>query len=77
MLPGASDLFIACPRGGKFGLWVEMKENRTYHPSERRKTTWMAQEAFQERMRSQGYSADFAFGFEHGRIIVCRYMGIE
>jgi hypothetical protein len=74
LLPGASDLFIAKPVGQYYGLWVEMKQNRSYPPSERRKKSWMAQEAFQADMREEGYAAVFAFGADHAIKLIKEYM---
>ena len=79
MLPGASDLFISVPCGPFAGLFIEMKQNKKYTPSARRSDTWLRQEAFQARMRENGYCACFAFGMSHGITIVRWYtnMGIR
>lgn len=74
LLPGTSDLFIARPINGYPGLWLEVKQNRPYTPSERAKDTWKRQEAFQERMRSVGFAAHFCFGAENGIEIITNYI---
>ncbi len=74
LLAGSSDLFVARPVGPYAGLWLEVKQNRSYSMSERKKDSWLRQEAFQARMRSVGYAATFAFGAEHGIKIIKRYM---
>lgn len=66
LLSGVSDLFIAKPIGIYHGLWVEVKRNCTYTPAQRCTDHWKRQEAFQQRMRSVGYAATFAFGAEDG-----------
>lgn len=75
--PGATDLFISYPCNGYHGMWLEMKQDRIYTPSDRRKPSWLAQEAFIERKRKQGYAADFAFGAKHGIMLISKYLGIE
>lgn len=62
MLPGASDLFLAYPAGGRHGLWLEMKCNKNYSPSQRQTNSWKAQEAFLTRMRAVGYQGTFCYG---------------
>lgn len=74
LLAGASDLFIARPLGRYAGFWLEMKQNRHYSASERRTVTWLRQEAFQERMRSAGYAAAFAFGCDDGVRLISLYL---
>jgi hypothetical protein len=71
---GASDLFIYYPTAKHAGLWLEMKQKRKYTPSERRKPTWVAQEAFQGHVRSLGYAAEIAFGWEHAKEIIDNYL---
>ena len=73
MCPGASDLFLAFPRRPHCGLWLEIKQNRNYTPSERAKPTWVNQEKFLERMINVGYQGHFVFGWEHGKKLIERY----
>jgi hypothetical protein len=74
MQPGASDLFLAYPVGALHGLWIEMKRNRTYTPYETRSSSWEAQIAFLERMRSVGFRAEVCYGANHGKSIVESYL---
>ncbi len=76
LLAGVSDLFIARPAGRFCGLWIEVKQNREYTPSERRSETWKRQEAFQARMRSVGFACRFAFGAEDGIKIIRSYINL-
>lgn len=74
MCPGASDLFLAWPTSQFCGLWLEVKQARTYPTSERKKSSWQAQELFIERMRRVGYAGYFVFGWEHGKEVVEDYL---
>ena len=76
LLAGVSDLFVARPSGRFCGLWIEVKQNREYTPSERRSETWKRQEAFQARMRSVGFACRFAFGAEDGIKIIKAYINL-
>ena len=73
----ASDLFIARPTRDAHGLWIEMKQDRKYTPSEMRSAHWRGQEEFLALMRAAGYVGEFAFGWEHGRQIILRYLRME
>jgi hypothetical protein len=74
LLSGASDLFIAKPVGMYHGLWLEVKKNCTYTPSQRGTDHWKRQEEFQERMRSVGFAATFCFGADEGIGIIKKYL---
>jgi hypothetical protein len=74
MMPGASDLFLAWPTIKFCGLWMEVKQNRTYPTSEREKESWKAQESFIGHMKEVGYDGYFVFGWEHGKEIVEAYL---
>lgn len=74
LLAGVSDLFVARPCGPYAGLWMEVKQARIYTPAERKKESWVRQEAFQNRMRVAGYAACFAFGAEHGIKLLRHYL---
>jgi hypothetical protein len=76
---GASDLFIAYPvkrTNGHWyhGLWIEMKRKKKYTPSERSTDTWIAQESFQELMKSVGFQAKFCYGWEEAMQVIERYL---
>ena len=74
---GATDLFISYPFKGYHGFFIEMKQARNYTASERKKPSWFAQQEFIARKRKQGYMADFAFGADHGIMLISRYLGIS
>lgn len=71
---GASDLFIAYPVGPSHGLFLEIKRNRSYPPSETSKPVWERQRRFIETMRSVGYEAQFAFGFDMAKSMIENYL---
>ena len=72
--PGASDLFISWPTKSHPGLWLEVKRNKKYTPSEMRTDTWIAQEEFLDNMRSVGYAGFFCYGWEDGKRIIENYL---
>jgi len=71
---GASDLFLAYPCNGYHGLWIEMKQNRKYFPSEKLTQTWQRQKIFQQRMRNEGYCAVICYGFENAIEAITDYI---
>lgn len=72
--PGVSDIFIYYPHGAYHGLWLEVKRNMKYPPSARATPTWIAQEKFQEIVKSVGFAAHFCYGWEDGKRIVDNYL---
>lgn len=74
MEPGASDLFIALPTAHFCGLWLEVKQNRKYTPSEMAKPSFAAQIKFIERMISVGFAGHFCYGWEQGKRIIEDYL---
>ncbi len=71
---GVSDIFIYYPTQSHHGLWIEVKRNKKYTKSERSTPTWIAQECFQERVKSIGYAAYFCYGWIDGKEIIERYL---
>lgn len=67
--PGASDFFIAVPRGGKHGLWVEMKNV---------KLTWCEVKQNQrdhiDLMNEMGYEAIWCAGADIAIAAIKTYM---
>jgi hypothetical protein len=51
-----------------------VKRNKIYTKSERKTKTWLAQEQFQEAVKSVGYDAYFCFGWIHGKEIIENYL---
>lgn len=74
MEPGASDLFLAYPVGRFHGLWLEVKRNRKYTPSEMATESWRRQKAFLERMILVGFDGHFCYGWEDGMRIIKNYL---
>ncbi|EKN4181136.1 VRR-NUC domain-containing protein [Yersinia ruckeri] len=62
---GVPDLFLALPRGGYAGLWIEMKTLNG-------KPT-VYQQQWIERMKNSGYSAVVCKGFENAKKIIELY----
>lgn len=63
---GVSDLFLALPRGGYAGLWLEMKaiDGKSSH----------LQLAWLETMKGVGYDSALCFGFLQARAKIESYM---
>jgi hypothetical protein len=72
--PGASDLFIFYPTIRFNGLWLEMKRNKIYTPSERNTVTWKAQEKFIKTVKSVGYQGHFCYGWEDAIRLINEYL---
>ena len=64
--PGMADLFIAIPKNGKSGLWIELK-------SEKGKLS-LEQKEFLSRMTINGYVAIAAWGFEAAKEFILKYL---
>ncbi|UMO89366.1 VRR-NUC domain-containing protein [Pectobacterium sp. PL64] len=54
---GVPDLFLALPRGGYAGLWIEMKAKGGKLSAQ--------QEIWLKKMSSVGYKAEVCFGYDH------------
>lgn len=72
--PGVSDLFIYYPTKSYHGLWLEVKRNKKYTPSEQKTDTWMAQEKFLETVKSVGFAGEFCYGWLNGKKIIDDYL---
>lgn len=72
--PGVSDLFIYYPTKTYHGLWLEIKRNKKYTPSEKKTPTWIAQEKFIELVKSVGYQAHICYGWEEGKRVIEDYL---
>lgn len=70
------DLFIAQPRNGKAGLFLELKARNIY----KKDGTLLANPHVAEQaemlaeLRIRGYEAQFAVGFDKAREIIDRYL---
>lgn len=72
--PGVSDLLIYYPTKIYHGLWLEVKRDRNYTPSERATDTWIAQMEFIDNVKSVGYSGHFCYGWIDGKRIIESYL---
>jgi hypothetical protein len=66
VLKGASDLFMAEPRGAYHGLFIEMK-SKTGKPT-------VEQLAFLKRMTDKGYCARLAYGSDEAIPLIITYL---
>lgn len=66
--PGVPDLFLAVPRGGRAGLWIELKSKS---PSARVRPE---QVEMIELLRAQGYGAEVAYGAEDAQSVIESYL---
>jgi VRR-NUC domain-containing protein len=57
---GVSDFFIPYPTKSYHGLWIELKKTK-YYKIQPNQIEWI------ERMKSLGYAADFAYGWEDAK----------
>lgn len=71
---GVSDLVIYYPTNRFHGLFLEVKRNKKYSNSEMSTPTWLAQVKFLERIKGLGYEGQFCFGWEHGKLIIEKYL---
>lgn len=64
--PGVSDLFLPVPRGGKHGLWIEMKANSN-KPTEK-------QQLWLDDMEKQGFEVAVCWTWMEARDVLKRYI---
>ena len=67
--PGVPDICIPIPSGCYHGCYIELKRERGGRVSNEQ-VEWL------EFLRSKGYWADVAFGFEEAKKIVLYYLGL-
>ena len=72
LLAGVSDLFIPVPKGGKHGLYIEMKAK-----GKTKCSVSPEQKAFIEYAHWQGYAAEWCAGADAAIKIINDYMGQE
>lgn len=68
--PGVSDLFLALPRGGHHGLWIEMKALGVQRPRATKD-----QERWLLRMTDLGYRAELCVGADAALQVLDDYLG--
>jgi len=69
--PGASDLFIAVPRGTFHGMWLEMKDI-----GKTKSSVSPAQSDHLITMTNQGYYSRWAAGFDEAKWLASLYMAL-
>lgn len=69
MKVGASDLFIAVPKGSYSGLWLEMKDE-----GKNDKSLSCSQVEHINLMKQVGYAAEWAAGFDNAAKIIKGYI---
>jgi hypothetical protein len=69
LTPGVSDLFLAVPRGGYGGLWLEMKGK-----GKKKSSLSALQVEWLETMVAAGYRAEWAAGFEAAKRVIEEYL---
>lgn len=78
---GWVDIFIAEPKSGYHGLFIELKKEgeRVFlkDGSVSKAAQIQKENAFLERMRTKGYKAEFAIGYAHAKKIIDKYMGVK
>ncbi len=72
--PGVSDLLIYYPTRSYHGLFLEVKRDKKYTPSERVTETWIAQEKFLDAVKKVGYAGEFCYGWVDGKKIIENYL---
>lgn len=65
-MAGVADIFVAMPKGQYHGLWIELKSLKGRMTPK--------QTEFLENMRTQGYMAVCAKGFETAKVIIESYL---
>lgn len=63
---GVSDMFMAVPRGGYSGLWIELKVGKGKPSKE--------QQEFLARMTLRGYMAACVWGYEGATEVIASYL---
>lgn len=72
--PGVSDIFVYYPTNTYHGLWLEVKRDKKYTPSERSTPTWIAQEKFLDTVKRVGFAGFFCYGWIDGKEIIEKYL---
>jgi hypothetical protein len=76
-VPGTPDLFFPYPKGGKHGLFVELKtkDRKVFGVTGKiiKNKTHEAQATTLSEFRSRGYVAEFVFGFENFKTLIDNY----
>lgn len=74
LAPGYPDLSLSVARGGYFGLYMELKQNRKYTPSEMNQKSWKLQQYWLEHLSKENYFTARCFGWEKAKHIIEVYL---
>jgi len=75
---GLPDLWIAEPRGGYHGLFIELKAEGVTKKDGTYKTPHVAEQAeVLTRLNEKGYFTSFAVGFDHAKVLIETYMRFD
>ena len=79
LTPGASDLFLAIPRGTMHGMWIEMKKQRQHFRgrAEADSAFTKDQRDFQALMRAKKYECACCYGAEEAIHRIKTYLGLS
>lgn len=79
LTPGASDLFLAIPRGTMHGMWIEMKKQRQHFRGQKEAENAFSkdQRGFQSLMRTMQYEVACCYGAEEAINRICTYLGLQ
>ena len=64
---GTPDLFLAVPRGGRAGLWIELKRSKGGR-------VMATQQKMLDMLKEQGFSAEVCHGFDDAKNCICAYL---
>lgn len=70
---GFPDLFMPEPRGGFFGMFIELKQDRHYSESEKKKISWIQQVEWIIYLNEHGYFARVIFGWREASELITMY----
>lgn len=72
--PGYPDLSLAQAHGGYFGLYIELKADRQFSPSEMLTPSWKNQSEWLTRLNNEHYFAVRCYGFERAKATIEKYL---
>jgi len=72
LVPGAPDIFIAAPRGGLSGMFIELKRSNVKGQPKGKVSD--KQQAILDHLNSVGYLAIVSYGWDFARKAICQYM---
>lgn len=70
---GFPDLLMPEARGGYFGMFIEMKQNKVYKNHEKLKDTFIHQEKWLSFLQNNGYYSHMTFGWQEASELITMY----